>query len=562
MYLNYYMRAKRQIIAYLIIMLGFIPLSTSSDGEDGCRHSLAAQKISQYIEQQDYQKVRSLCSQDNYAIFSKEIAEPIIGYTYLLEQDYDKAAAISDTFSKLVQKMHREDFSDSDSKSNNTNQTDLNIVLISIDTLRADHLQCLGYKRQTTPVIDKLAKEGCIFANMQAASSWTAPAHASIFTGLYPSVHGCNTSASPIAADVPTLAELLSRAGYNTAAFTANPTLQRELGLHRGFGLFDNITVDLWLSITNLLFGEKNSSHTAATSDALTRSILGWLAENHTKKFFLFALYFDPHDDYTPPVPYDTMFDPDYKGSASGIVRDLIAGKQPSLRDIEHIKALYDGEIRFTDDCIGKVMTFLDASGHKDDTLIVVLSDHGEEFWDHGRVRHGITLYQEVLRVPLIIRCPSLIPAERRIDTVISQVDVMPSILDFAEITLPEQTQGASLKPWITDQGARKAEIHTAVFSELDIRGRIHDLAVICTDKKAIYDTVEKKSWLFDLRADPYENAGIEIDSVFGDPEIDKALNQWRLSCTTIKNTFKSKPKQIHLSSEMLECLKELGYAQ
>ncbi len=513
-----------------------------------------------YIQLRDYEQARAVCK----TILAESPEQnlipkinDIIAYTYLLEQQYPEAAAISKKGRDILKKfphLKRRDFSDTFGVGDDRP----NIVFISIDTLRADHVHCLGYGRDTTPTIDSLAKGGCLFSKLQAVSSWTVPTHASMFTGVYPSVHRCVNFTSPIAEEIPTLAEILSQAGYTTASFSSNPTLNTNLGFGRGFGLFDDFSVDMWLEIESTIEDRtKKRVINTETSSSLTRAILDWLDKNHSKKFFLFALYMDPHYNYTPVPPYDTRYDSGYKGTITGNVGYV---DKPSPRDIEHVKALYDGEIRYTDEYVGKVVEYLKKLGHADDTVIVILSDHGEEFWEHGGVQHERTLYQEVLWVPMVIWYPKLIPAGVRVDELVSHVDVMPSILDLAGIKPPAAINGRNLAYLINKNGSEV--FRDAAFSELDIAQRVHERSIYQGNKKVTYGVDLKQSWLYDLKDDPYEMNGEEMDLIFGVPEFEKALNEWRKTCKSITKELGVSSKKITIDPTTLKRLRELGYVQ
>lgn len=516
-----------------------------------------------YIQLRNYDQARLSCKN-----ILGELPEPtlvpkikdIISYTYLQEQRYAEAAIYSKKSETILNKVRNTEKHLSSKKFEADNDQP-NIVFISIDTLRADHVHCLGYHRDTTPTIDRLAREGCLFSKLQATSSWTVPTHASMFTGVYPLVHKCVTITSPIAKEIPTLAEILSQAGYKTAAFSSSPSLNASLGFDRGFNLFDNFSVDMWLDIESTLENKSRKRlHNTESSSSLTRAILSWLDNNHEKKFFLFALYFDPHYNYCPITPYDTMYDSDYEGTITGDIAEF-SGK-PSPRDIEHIKALYDGEIRFTDEYVGQIVDYLEKLGHKDDTVIVVLSDHGDEFWEHDGIQHGRTLYQEVLWVPMVIWYPRLIPSGIRVDDLISHIDVMPTILNLAGINPPTPINGRNLADVIHNQTTDVFRKHAISELDIDPTDQIHQRSIYNGTKKLIYSNGLKQSWLFDLDSDPNEVPATEYDPIFGLPEFDEALDEWQKSCNSITDELGAKSEEITLDPATLERLKDLGYVQ
>ena len=328
--------------------------------------------------------------------------------------------------------------------------TGYNVLLISLDTLRADHLSCYGYKRATSPRIDQVAQEGVRFENFVAASNWTVPSHMSIFTSLYPSWHGVENGSRSLGKGVPTLAQVLAKQGYTTAAFVTGPTLSHRFGFQRGFQLYDDFTATLMCE-TNLF--EDHPADSRGIMDVPTDRIITnlatlWLKQHGQEKFFLFLHYWDCHADYIPPAPYDRLFDPGYKGRENG--RD-ITEREPQIesgiapRDLAHLMALYDGEIAHTDDHVGQVLQLLRDMGLAKKTLLIIVSDHGEGFMEHGKVFHGNSLFEELIHVPLILRLPGVIPAGRRIKDNASQVDVMPTVLGLLGIAAPAGLQGIDL---------------------------------------------------------------------------------------------------------------------
>ena len=222
-----------------------------------------------------------------------------------------------------------------------------NIILISIDSLRADHLQCYGYQRPTSPAIDALAADAILFERASSQAPWTLPSHASLLTSLYPRSHQATKLNRSLPRRVSTLASELKRAGYNTHAIVSGPFMQRSFGMAQGFDTYDQ----------NLALGGHTKSHKAITSPRIQRRTSRFLDETPSP-FFLFLHYWDVHHDYIPHAPYDEMFDPDYEGDLPrlGMIssRRVRSGMPP--RDLQHLVALYDGEIRWVDHHIGLLL--------------------------------------------------------------------------------------------------------------------------------------------------------------------------------------------------------------
>jgi arylsulfatase A-like enzyme len=332
-----------------------------------------------------------------------------------------------------------------------------NLLLISIDTLRADHLKCYGYDRDTSPHLDRLAKEGVLFENLTAAAPWTVPSHMSMFTSLYPSIHGVVNFTNQLGEGVPTLAGRLAESGYVTAAFVTSASMNHFFGFNRGFQSYDDYTINQAFDNVEPLKHMVEGTGVicrVVTDPLITDLATKWLtAHSHSNQnFFLFLHYFDCHYDYKPPAPYDKKFDPDYKGSENGrdiLQREADILKFISVMDLAHMMALYDGDIAETDEEVGKILQLLQDLGLSEKTLVIVLSDHGEGFLEHGKIRHGNSLYEELLHAPLIMRLPGVIPAGKRVAGNVSHVDLMPTVLGLLHLRGPSQVQGIDLSPVI-----------------------------------------------------------------------------------------------------------------
>ncbi|HPD32084.1 MAG TPA: sulfatase [Phycisphaerae bacterium] len=322
-----------------------------------------------------------------------------------------------------------------------------NVILITISSLRADHVGCLGYERDTTPHLDAFAKENLLFSNAYAVSSWMMPAHGTVFTGLYPSGHGATHVDKDLSVHPQTLAEILKDYGYYCAAFCCNPRLDTEHGFGQGFDFYDDFSVRLILESLELSGKEVNIDQ-SRTNPLVNDAAVRWLQCNRHRPFFLFLHYYDTHWDYVPAKPYGTEYDADYKGPIDGtnIAREPLFSNPPAEEDIRHIVALYDGEVRQTDDDLGEMLSFLDDCGLMEDSLVVVMGDHGEQFYEHGHTsHHGI--FDELLHVPVMVSAPKLSQKCGRIESLISQIDVMPTILEYLAIPIPTQCEGRSLVP-------------------------------------------------------------------------------------------------------------------
>lgn len=326
-----------------------------------------------------------------------------------------------------------------------------NVVLISIDSLRSDHLGCYGYERNTSPTIDRLAGEGARFANALSTTSWTLPAHASMFTGLLNQSHGVIGDNRYLVDEHVTLAEVLRDGGYQTAGFYGAPYLHPTFGMDQGFDAYESSGVG-WRDIAEEDFREKTSKGQVESGSDITgprtvAAVAGWLENLDEGPFFLFVHLWDVHFDYNPPEHYVELFDPDYAGDldASGLHGNpsVHAGMDP--RDLEHLIALYDGEIRFTDDSLDQILKLPGLSDRLDNTILIVTADHGEEFFEHGHKDHRNSLFDEVLRIPLIVRWPGHITSGRVVKDQVQIVDIFPTLLSMAGIEIPVAVQGRDL---------------------------------------------------------------------------------------------------------------------
>ncbi len=419
-----------------------------------------------------------------------------------------------------------------------------NVVLIGIDTWRADHVSCFGYRRLTMPEVDDLASKGIVFLNSYSTTSWTLPSFLSILTSLYQSSHGVISSEYKLAASNVTLAEILRNRGYRTAGFISGTYLKRTFGFDQGFDIYEE-------SVTN---AELIKTYDDITSPRITQLVTSWLRKNCAQPFFVFAHYWDPHFDYIPPAPFDTLFDPDYPGSvnAKGFMTNPAINPDMDPRDLYHIISLYDGELRWTDLHIGKLVQTLDDLDVLDRTIIVLVGDHGEEFFEHGGKGHRNTLYNEVIHVPIIFWIPGGIYAkEVRSNT--STVDVMPTILDLLGIAPPTPIDGQSL---VSSFSSRP----DSLAAERPIYSELSDFlwAMIKGHFKIIFDSKTGNWELYDLARDPQEthNLASELPAVTQD--LSRKLQAW----ITTQNRRKLARKRAIQDSQTRRQLKALGYIQ
>jgi arylsulfatase A-like enzyme/Flp pilus assembly protein TadD len=302
-----------------------------------------------------------------------------------------------------------------------------NVLFIIIDTLRADHLGCYGDAKIRTPNIDSIAKQGTMFQNAITQAPLTFPSHTTMFTSTYPQQSNAWDNGSyRLASSEVTLAQVLQDKGYATGAFVSTVVLDAKYGLNKGFQTYDDaIGKNQGDRVIKFMDDERTADRTAPLA-------IKWMKDNKDKKFFLWVHFYDPHGIYNPPSPYKEMY-----------------GKEP-----------YDGEIAFADHYVGEVLSALKELGLKDRTLVVFAGDHGEGLGEHGENGHGIFVYDETLKVPLIFSYPNVIPQAKVIKEQARLIDIMPTILDLLNIKKNKEIQGQSLAGVL--KGEEKPEDRTA----------------------------------------------------------------------------------------------------
>ncbi|NLH47575.1 MAG: sulfatase [Myxococcales bacterium] len=432
-----------------------------------------------------------------------------------------------------------------------------NVVLISVDTLRADHVGCYGYQPPTTPAVDRLAAEGVVFEQAYASSPWTLPSHASIFTGLYPRGHGADLVNKSLPLGAVTLAEVLKDSGYRTGGVVCAPFLDTMYNFQQGFDVYD----------TELIDGLDDPN--ASTAGEVTRRGLQYLRSLKKGPFFLFLHYWDPHHPYNPAKKYVDLFDPDYSGTVDGFnIRertDMVPGMDP--RDLRHIVALYDGEIRATDEAIGAFLAELDQMGLRENTLVVLTSDHGEEFLEHGGRAHLVQCWQETIHVPLIMRIPWLKSKASRFAPPVSLVDLPNTILELvaAKKSLPENN-GISLASAIVKGEALPDRRLLAETRMGQPQGREQTrgnwTVSIAADQLKYHHFVnptEKFTALYDLRRDPREQDDLSAAQTQATERMEREIAQTNVRLNDLRRRLKTE-NQVKMNDQLSKRLRSLGY--
>jgi len=349
----------------------------------------------------------------------------------------------------------------------------VNVLIVTLDTTRADRLGPYGFTAAKTPRLDALAAEGVVFADAFTAIPSTFPSHSTLFTGKYPQSHGVHDNAVYfLGPEQETLAELLQAQGYATGAFVSAFVLDSQFGLDQGFAAYDDavdqplMKFDVSRLPKNLPDDRRKWEATIATAyqrrgDATTKLAIDWLGRLGSQPFFLWVHYFDAHQPYQPPPPHDRTFDPAYRGPMDGDQRKFwqaLAKNQVSAADKAHMEALYHGEIAWQDECLGRLFDAIRAVGRWDETLVVVVADHGEGLGEHTQLfEHNSELYDEAVRVPLLVRRPDAGARGEKVAGIVRTVDVLPTVLDWLALTPSAEVQGSSLLPFTSGDPAVRA---------------------------------------------------------------------------------------------------------
>ncbi|UCD58673.1 MAG: sulfatase [Candidatus Hydrogenedentota bacterium] len=436
-----------------------------------------------------------------------------------------------------------------------------NVVVLLVDMLRRDHLGCYGYERETSPFIDEMAREGIKFNNAFAPCSWTLPSVASVFTGLYPTMNGVRTEADALPSSWATMAEAFRENGYSTAAFITSPYLKKIYNLDQGFGWYD----DRLLKRTFLHLAYESTSHLRIiprsiystkrllqvpvptpdeeefnrwwskklNAENVNERVLKWVEKNRRGPVFLYIHYIDVHGPYRDPHPYM---------------------KYPTTEE-EAMVNLYDGAIRFVDEQIKRLMDALKELKVYDNSLIIFTSDHGQEFLDHNGTGHGGTLYEEQLRIPLIIFPSRIVPGQREIDAPVGLIDLFPTFDDWLSLGFPRDDLAVSLKNAILTSDDTEIRTRKLLFGETDLRDSIR--CVLLENRwKYIESTAKGTQELYDLLEDPAEQENLL-------PEHSALSRNLKDTLDKEYATFQekaAKASKVHLDEWTRQSLKAMGY--
>jgi arylsulfatase A-like enzyme/Flp pilus assembly protein TadD len=407
-----------------------------------------------------------------------------------------------------------------------------NIILITLDTVRADRVGFLGSERKLTPNLDALARQSVVFTHAYSQVPITTASHATILTGTYPQFHKVNDFGVPLAADVPFAPDILKRHGYHTAAFVGSlvldPSSRSAPGFERGFDTFD-------AGFHRRRPGESRYQAIERRGGEVVAHALAWLRQHPRGPFFVWVHLYDAHDPYDPPEPYKKRY----------------------------ASAPYDGEIAYADSAVGQFLSQLRVRGLYEGAVIAVMADHGEALGDHGETTHGIFLYDETIHVPLLFKLPGERSAGKRIDSRVELVDVLPTLLQAATIAVPQDVQGQSLlammKPPAGKAGTNQEPANASdrpAYAESDYPHRTFGWSPLRSLRTGKYLFVEAPHpELYDQSADPKAEHNLAATSVAVATTLSSKLDAFRQKTSSSREAPSVTP-----DPELQEKLSALGY--
>ncbi|MBN2040301.1 MAG: sulfatase [Spirochaetes bacterium] len=435
------------------------------------------------------------------------------------------------------------------------------IVFILIDALRPDHLSCYGYERNTSPAIDKIAEEGVTFTNVIANAPWTRPSTASIFTSLHASQHGVQTEKAGLSRNFLTLAEVIKDSDIKTAAVIGNGNASSAWGLDQGFEDYMD-TREHWEGLPN-----------AQMVFDLGRE---WLQKNKDNNFFLTLFAIDPHSPYKSPAEYEELYTDQPRDRIIRRPRwQYKKGENLDPRTVKNTIGLYDGAIKYTDDVIRDFVSELKRLDIYDNTTLIITADHGEGFGEHNRYRHGYHFYDEIIRVPLIIKSPLIKEKGVTYDRLTALIDLYPTILDLYNIPVPAACEGISV---FNKNKKANYQHERVIFSEYNNFG-LHNQCVRTAKWKLIYEAkadievfdsyIKDRSLLplFLLDKEKYELYNLESDPF----EKNNLIRTEKATADKMKANLKlflSKSKKAvnevegEIDPAVMDDLKSLGYTR
>jgi arylsulfatase A-like enzyme len=435
------------------------------------------------------------------------------------------------------------------------------VILISIDTARADFFGFMGNRQMVTPRLDGLADSAIVFTDCMTVVPTTLASHTSLMTGKYPHHHGTPRNGFTVNPENEMLAEILERRGFHTAGFAGSFALDSRFGFAQGFDDYDE---DF-----SILVGDGHADQNQRRADQVTDAVIRYLDQHGAeKRLFLFVHYFDPHRPYDAPAPFDTLYDPDGRAGLPPVAA-FESGQgipQEDLRRfIDRSVWQYAAEISYVDHHIGRLLDDLARRSILDDALLVITSDHGECLWEHGEhFNHGATVYQATLHTLCLIRPPGGVPGGRRVSRLIANIDIAPTILSYLGLDVPADADGAAIDLRKAAPPAERVRFSEATKPGQDVETdpRWWNIRKARCVREGSFKFIQVPylgtEEMYDLAADPTETRDLlaapsPADAVL----LREALQEWADSAAPLPSHFDSS-----LREETIERLRSLGYVR
>jgi arylsulfatase A-like enzyme len=482
------------------------------------------------------------------------------------------------------------------------------ILLYVLDALRPDHLGCFGYPRNTSTHIDQLAQDGVVFEKCFSSSTWTRPVAASLLTGAYPAIHGARTRYDWFSTGLLRLPEVLQEKGYKTAAFSTMGNIGSDIGFDRGFDQYFDLYRDLAIlakrqrldpTEAGLLHASEGESVALPRAEDVNDALFPWLEKNGEQNAFCFLWSIETHVPYTAPEQFRKFSGPAPLPPKAGTQEDI---RQAGAADRDRLIDLYDNEIYYNDACIGEMIAKLKSLGVYNDTMLIIMSDHGDAFFEHGVYAHGHTPFEELIHVPLIIKFPHSQYAGRRVEHLVELIDLFPTIARVADAPIPPENscvQGCDLISLLdTDSSERKyvfsdtqmVDVHNRYYSVRDQHWKYIKIESAERNRGTFLDTLkyilkrrlllkilksprhylrnymgQSNKFLFDLQSDPTESVNLISEKSDIANQMQQILADWRKRNEALAGKVAALPKDIvgYEESEILtRHLKKLGYLE
>lgn len=453
-----------------------------------------------------------------------------------------------------------------------------NIIWIVLDTVRKDHLSCYGYSRETTPNIDKFSKDGVIFTNYISTAPWTLPSHASMFTGLYSSQHGAvhsdkkNELCLPLSKEQVTIAEILKDQNYNTAGFSSNGVVSKWNNFDQGFnfyfhenGTFNNFLEGLIIRTSNSLKGKIRSHRSLRinrfyVSSEINNVLFHWLDKNNSYPMFLFLNYMDAHyGTFYLPGKFSDLYNFSWNKMEKMKKEEIVRGMEEVNKSLQQIHYDWlDCRMRFLDFNLGNLFQKLKLLNIYDNSIIILVSDHGELYGEHKSFDHHLDLYNELINVPLIIKYPKEMDMKGIVDKYIQTVDIMPEVLSKLKIDYPQAVQG---QPFDQVNHPIVSELFKSrQISELYPERYYRDLKAIFSKDGTVFKYIKStndKNELFNITEDPLELINIVAEKNEIKNKMENEITDWSHFLKPVQFKNERNPK---MNKELTDQLKALGY--